>query len=95
MTVAAASLHASTMGGLLPRAQAACESFNGDDVVLVSIRTRFRLEYMLAPDVDAGSGACLLVVQGAEARIASHCAQDSAPRIATTSHRWLFGEAEE
>ena len=93
----AAALHASTLVGVLPRAQAVLQ--DDDAVVTLSIRTNL-LEYILAPDNSAGSDTCLLVVQGpkpASAVNASHKSEAAVlvPMLATTSHSWLFGEAEE
>ena len=94
MSAGAAAQHASALAGIVPRAQALCALLD-DEVLVISVRTKLHVEYLLAPDTHAGSDACVLLVQGPEIESLRVVQPTLAPMLATSTHLWLFGEAEE
>lgn len=96
-----AAEHMRQMSALLPRARSVVQTiFEGDTLLSVSLCTRLKVEYIIAPDDLAQSGLAIITVQStyedpAAARQQAVYSPSLHVMAASIGADWLFGGADE
>lgn len=98
-TASSAEKHSRAMCGLLSQSRCALRKlFEAEQVLHVSVRTRLKKEFLLAPDEQDASGLAILVVQQLDrptSRPSAYSPTLQMLRSKSDNTDWLFGAADE